>query len=74
MRLRGHERLESETAAPASRAASLFRLAGLLGPYLMIELLLPGGSLIALLLWLLRRIHRSTEHVPAARQGTSRQN
>ena len=28
-----------------------------LGPYLTIELLLPGGSLIALLLWLHRRNH-----------------
>jgi hypothetical protein len=26
-------------------------------PYLAIELLLPGGSLVALLLWLHRRIH-----------------
>jgi hypothetical protein len=35
----------------------LFGLACLLGPYLAIELLLPGGSLVALLLWLHRRIH-----------------
>ena len=61
MRLGARKRLEREAAVPASRAASLYRLAGLLGPYLMIELLLPGGSLIALLLWLLRRIHRSTD-------------
>ena len=26
-----------------------------LSPYLLVELLLPGGTLIALLLWLLRR-------------------
>jgi hypothetical protein len=30
---------------------------GQFGPYLTIELLLPGGSLIALLLWLYRRAH-----------------
>ena len=39
----------------------LYRLiarAGGLGPYLAIELILPGGSLIALLLWLYRRSHR----------------
>jgi hypothetical protein len=29
-----------------------------LGPYLLLELLLPGGTLIALLLWQLRRSHR----------------
>jgi hypothetical protein len=27
-----------------------------LGPYLLIELLLPGGTLIALLLWLCQRL------------------
>jgi hypothetical protein len=32
------------------------QLAGL-GPYLAIELILPGGSLIALLLWLYQRKH-----------------
>ena len=30
-----------------------------LGPYLAIELILPGGSLIALALWLYRRYGRS---------------
>ena len=30
-----------------------------LGPYLAIELILPGGSLVALLLWLYRRNNRS---------------
>jgi len=29
-----------------------------LSPYLLIELLLPGGSVIALLLWILRRRFR----------------
>ena len=28
---------------------------GALGPYLAIELIMPGGSLLALLLWLYRR-------------------
>jgi hypothetical protein len=31
-----------------------------LGPYLAVELILPGGSLLALLLWLYR--HRSARH------------
>jgi hypothetical protein len=29
-----------------------------LGPYLLLELLLPGGTLMALLLWQWRRSHR----------------
>jgi hypothetical protein len=33
---------------------------GALGPYLAIELLLPGGSLIALLLWLYQRKHQES--------------
>lgn len=32
-------------------ASALTKLTGL-GPYLLVELVLPGGSLIALLLWL----------------------
>lgn len=28
-----------------------------LGPYFLIELLLPGGSILALLLWLRQRCH-----------------
>jgi len=42
------------------RRAHLDRLAGCASefvPCLAIELLLPGGSLVALLLWLHRRIH-----------------
>ena len=35
----------------------LIARAGEIGPYLAIELILPGGSLIALLLWLYRRTH-----------------
>ena len=36
-----------------------------LGPYLLVELLLPGGSLIALLLWLFR--HSWKKQAPDAR-------
>jgi hypothetical protein len=43
-----------------------------LGPYLLVELLLPGGSLIALLMWLFRRHSRKanpqvekTQNLPA---------
>lgn len=31
------------------------RVAGDIGPYLLVDILLPGGSLIALLLWIYRR-------------------
>ena len=39
-------------------------LAGMreLGPYAAVELLLPGGSVIALLLWLYRRHRRVEAH------------
>ena len=47
------------------RAAALLRS---LGPYAAIELLLPGGSLIALLLWLYRR--HSAARCAAAAAGT----
>jgi hypothetical protein len=51
----------NQEAMKTSITEWLFRLiarAGALGPYLAIELILPGGSLIALLLWLYRRNHR----------------
>jgi len=48
------------------RAAALLRS---LGPYAAIELLLPGGSLIALLLWLYRR--HSAARCAAAATGTA---
>jgi len=32
------------------------------GPYLLVELLLPGGSLIALLMWLFRRHPKRGNH------------
>jgi hypothetical protein len=47
-------------AAPVTmggRIAGIVSLLRSLGPYVAIELLLPGGSLLALLLWLYRR-HR----------------
>jgi hypothetical protein len=42
-----------------------------LGPYLLIELLLPGGTLLAGLLWLTQRIRRGGTGAPAheAAQG-----
>jgi hypothetical protein len=36
-------------------AAALRRIARRLGPYLLVELLLPGGSLVALALFLYRQ-------------------
>jgi hypothetical protein len=48
------------SAAPVTiggRIAAIVSLLRSLGPYVAIELLLPGGSLLALLLWLYRR-HR----------------
>ena len=36
-------------------AAALRRIAKQLGPYLLVELLLPGGSLVALALFLYRQ-------------------
>jgi hypothetical protein len=43
----------------------VFRQARSLGPYLAIELILPGGSIVALLLW-------SFRNRPAARQIAAR--
>jgi hypothetical protein len=43
----------------------IFRQARSLGPYLAIELILPGGSIVALLLW-------SFRNRPAARQMAAR--
>src|ERR1700739_1866188 len=59
-------RQEGETAASGTLAASLYRLLRAVGPYLAIELLLPGGSVIALLLWLHRRLHRSAAHTQSS--------
>jgi hypothetical protein len=44
----------------AMNASPIQRIRGLLrnlGPYLAVELLLPGGSLIALLLWFFQHKH-----------------
>jgi len=30
-----------------------------LGPYILVEVLLPGGTLLAFLLWLAQRLHRN---------------
>jgi hypothetical protein len=38
--------------------AKIIQAARTASPYLLIELILPGGTLIALLLWLYRRHHR----------------
>jgi hypothetical protein len=46
--------------------ASLLRA---IGPYAALELLLPGGSLIALLLWLYRRRDRAS--IGATRRATA---
>jgi hypothetical protein len=44
-----------------------------LGPYAAIELLLPGGSVIALLLWLVRRRRTQGELTAAARSWPATQ-
>ena len=47
----------SELMTPENKMTRLQRLIALgrtFGPYLAIELILPGGSLVALLLWLYR--------------------
>jgi hypothetical protein len=43
----------------------ILRLLGSLGPYLAVELLLPGGSIVALLLWTYR--HRSAARTTVKR-------
>jgi hypothetical protein len=47
--------MSKHPAALVSRMTRLVALLRELGPYLAIELILPGGSLIALLLWFCRR-------------------
>ena len=51
-------------AGKSSTLKSLMTLTRAAGPYLAIEILMPGGSVIALLAWLYRRRMQS-------RQGTS---
>jgi hypothetical protein len=51
----------NQAAIGTSITEWLYRLVGRVGefgPYLAIELILPGGSLLALFLWLYRRNHR----------------
>ena len=58
--------------APATPAAWITRGAALLktlGPYAVLELVLPGGSLIALLLWLYQHRHRGNATARIARQS-----
>lgn len=43
----------------ASRLKTLVPRARRLGPYMLVELLLPGGTLLALLLWLSQELIRS---------------
>jgi hypothetical protein len=45
--------------------AKIIALGRAIGPYVAIEILLPGGSLIALLLWLYRVKQRRTAPRPA---------
>ncbi|MHB8814392.1 MAG: hypothetical protein ACYDAE_14120 [Steroidobacteraceae bacterium] len=47
--------MSTHPAALVSRMTRLVALLRELGPYLAIELILPGGSLIALVLWFCRR-------------------
>jgi hypothetical protein len=47
----------------------IFRQARSLGPYLAIELILPGGSIVALLLWSFR--NRPATRLMAARIATA---
>ena len=59
-------RLAAGLSGGAGRVAALLRG---LGPYAAIELILPGGSLLALLLWLWRR-HRNARSAAASLAGT----
>jgi NodT family efflux transporter outer membrane factor (OMF) lipoprotein len=59
--------------APATPAAWIARGAGLLktlGPYAALELVLPGGSLIAVLLWLYQHRHRGSPTARIVRRST----
>lgn len=48
--------------APRNWVACAARLLRQLVPYAALELLLPGGSLLAILLWLYRRTHTLRRH------------
>jgi hypothetical protein len=64
--LRGAVELAMERSTLASWAARALALLRSLGPYAAIELLLPGGSVLALLLWLYRRQRRTVAASTAA--------
>ncbi len=59
-------RLAAGVTGGAGRVAALLRE---LGPYAAIELIVPGGSVLALLLWLWRR-HRDARSEAASLAGT----
>jgi hypothetical protein len=54
-REQGRERLERFGQATGPTVAAIARRLRSLGPYLFIELLLPGGTLLSLLVFLYRR-------------------
>ena len=58
------------SAARAAWIAKGLVLAKTLGPYALLELLLPGGSLFALLLWLYRHRHHQEPTVGAGQKAT----
>ena len=66
--------LASEQRSPAFRSwtARVTSLLREIGPYAAIELILPGGSLIALLLWLCRRDHRVQSMMRGCRTAVAR--
>jgi hypothetical protein len=66
--LLGAAELASARGTLASWAMRGLALARSLGPYAAIELLLPGGSVLALVLWLYRRRRRN----PTASTGSAR--
>jgi hypothetical protein len=47
----------------------IFRQFRSLGPYLAIELILPGGSIMALLLWTCRRRVAARQPAPTTHEG-----
>jgi hypothetical protein len=57
----GYRLAAGMTAAWVARGAALLKT---FGPYAALELLLPGGSLIALLLWLYQHRRRGGRHHP----------
>ena len=55
IKLIGNSLGELDQVPKSSLIASMVGLLRGLGPYLLVELILPGGTLLALLLWLYRR-------------------